>query len=71
MLGSMTYAYLNLSGNAIARQGELSIMTDLDRGIMKFGGADSWVAVTISAVLILGAIAALIVWALQSAYAIG
>ena len=71
MLGSMTYAYLNLSGNAIARQGELSIMTDLDRGIMKFGGADSWVAVTISAVLILGAIAALIMWALQSAYAIG
>jgi hypothetical protein len=46
-------------------------MTDLDRGIMKFGGADSWAAVALSAVLILGAIAALIVWALQSAYAIG
>lgn len=46
------------------------IMSDLDRGIMQFKGADSWPAVTLSAILILGAIAALILWALQSAYAI-
>lgn len=45
-------------------------MTDLDRGIMKFKGADSLPAVSISAVLILGAIALLILWALQSAYAL-
>jgi hypothetical protein len=43
-------------------------MTDLDRGIMKFKGADSLPAIVISGVLILGAIAFLIVWALQSAY---
>jgi hypothetical protein len=46
-------------------------MTDLDRGIMKFRGADSWMAITISSVLILGSIAFLILWALQSAYALG
>ncbi len=45
-------------------------MSDLNRGIMKFKGADTPKAVTISTVLILGAIAALIVWALQTAYAI-
>lgn len=44
-------------------------MTDMNRGIMKFKGADSAPAVTISALLILGSIAFLIVWALQSAYA--
>ena len=43
-------------------------MSDLNRGIMKFKGADTPKAVTISTVLILGAIAALIVWALKSAY---
>jgi hypothetical protein len=46
-------------------------MTDLNRGIMKFRGADSSGAVTLSAVVILGGIAFLILWALQSAYAIG
>lgn len=46
-------------------------MTDLNRGIMKFRGADSGGAVTLSAVLILGGIIFLVVWALQSAYAIG
>jgi len=46
-------------------------MTEMNRGIMKFKGADSTSAVTVSAVLILGAIAFLIVWALQSAYAFG
>jgi hypothetical protein len=45
-------------------------MSDLNRGIMKFKGADTPKAVTISTVLILGAIAALVVWALQTAYAI-
>ncbi|UBF26957.1 hypothetical protein K9N68_02940 [Kovacikia minuta CCNUW1] len=46
-------------------------MTDLNRGIMKFDGADSPIAVTVSAVLVLGSIAILILWALSSAYAIG
>ena len=45
-------------------------MSDLNRGIMKFKGADSPKAVTISTVLILGAIAAMIIWALQVAYAV-
>lgn len=45
-------------------------MTDLNRGIMKFKGADSLLAVILSAATILGAIAFLIVWALQSAYVV-
>ncbi len=45
-------------------------MSDLNRGIMKFEGADSPKAVTISTVLVLGSIAALIFWALQVAYAV-
>lgn len=44
-------------------------MTDQNRGIMKFEGADNPLAIFISSVVILGSIAALIVWALQSAYA--
>jgi hypothetical protein len=44
-------------------------MSDLDRGIMKFKGADSPKAVVISTTLILGSIAVLILWALQVAYA--
>ncbi|MBV8882650.1 MAG: hypothetical protein JO235_01430 [Chroococcidiopsidaceae cyanobacterium CP_BM_RX_35] len=43
-------------------------MSDLDRGIMKFKGADSPKAVAISTFLILGSIGALIFWALQAAY---
>jgi hypothetical protein len=46
-------------------------MSDLDRGIMKFKGADSPIAITLSSVLILGSIAVLIWWALQSAYTVG
>ena len=46
-------------------------MSDLNRGIMKFKGADSPLAVTISSVLILGSIAILIVWAMKTAYAVG
>jgi len=46
-------------------------MSDLNRGIMKFDGADSPVAIGVSAVLVLGSIAILIIWALSSAYSIG
>lgn len=45
-------------------------MSDLNRGIMKFEGADSPKVVTISTVLLLGSIAALIVWALKVAYVV-
>lgn len=44
-------------------------MSDLNRGIMKFKGADTPKAVTISTILILGSIGVLIFWALQVAYA--
>jgi|GEM_PF-859664 hypothetical protein len=44
------------------------IMSDLDRGIMKFKGADNPVIVLISSIVILGAIGFLIWWALQTAY---
>jgi hypothetical protein len=46
-------------------------MSDLNRGIMKFDGADTPVAVTTSAIVVLGAIAVLIVWAMKSAYIFG
>jgi hypothetical protein len=45
-------------------------MSDLDRGIMKFKGADSAKAVVISSVLVLGGIGFLLWWALQSAYVV-
>ncbi|HIK37872.1 MAG: hypothetical protein NZ901_02160 [Geminocystis sp.] len=45
-------------------------MSDLNRGIMKFDGADKPLVVAVSAVLILGSIAALIIWALNVAYTI-
>ncbi|MBD1904464.1 hypothetical protein NDI37_00535 [Funiculus sociatus GB2-A5] len=45
-------------------------MSDLNRGIMKFKGADSPTAIAISSVVVLGGIAFLIWWALQSAYAV-
>ena len=44
-------------------------MSDLNRGIMKFKGADTPKAVTISTILVLSSIGALIFWALQVAYA--
>lgn len=44
-------------------------MTPQNRGIMKFEGADSFPAVFVSGLIILGSIAALIIWALQTAYA--
>ena len=46
-------------------------MTDLNRGLMKFEGADTPKAVTISAILVLGTIIGLLVWAISSAYAVG
>ncbi|WP_180963284.1 hypothetical protein [Fischerella thermalis] len=45
-------------------------MSDLNRGIMKFDGADSPKVVTISTIVLLGVIAGLIIWALQAAYAV-
>jgi hypothetical protein len=45
-------------------------MSDLNRGIMKFNGADKPAVVAVSAVFIFGSIVALIIWALQSAYVI-
>ena len=45
-------------------------MSDLNRGIMKFEGADSPKLITISTVVLLGSIAGLILWALNFAYAI-
>ena len=43
-------------------------MSDLNRGIMKFKGADTPIAIAISAVLVLGSIGFLVWSALQSAY---
>lgn len=45
-------------------------MSDLDRGIMKFKGADRPIVVTVSAVLVLGSIGVLIWWALHTAYTV-
>jgi hypothetical protein len=45
-------------------------MSDLNRGIMKFKGADKPSVVAVSAILILASITGLIIWALQSAYTI-
>jgi hypothetical protein len=43
-------------------------MSDLNRGIMKFDGADKPVLVAISAIVIFTSITVLIIWALRSAY---
>lgn len=45
-------------------------MSDLDRGIMKFSGADNPVVVAVSSIVVLGAIVALVIWALQVAYVV-
>ena len=47
-----------------------SDMSDLDRGIMKFKGADSPTAIAISAALVLGGIGVLLWWALHAAYTV-
>jgi hypothetical protein len=46
-------------------------MSDLNRGIMKFEGADSPKLITISTVVLLGSIVGLIIWSLTAAYALG
>ncbi|WP_413160813.1 hypothetical protein ACL6C3_20080 [Capilliphycus salinus ALCB114379] len=43
-------------------------MSDLNRGIMKFKGADSPVVVLVSSIIVLGGVGFLIAWALQTAY---
>ncbi|WP_158505979.1 hypothetical protein [Picosynechococcus sp. NKBG15041c] len=43
-------------------------MSDLNRGIMKFDGADKPIVVAVSAILVLGAIAGLVIWGLSTAY---
>ena len=43
-------------------------MSDLNRGIMKFDGADKPIVVAISAFVIFSGILVLIIWALRSAY---
>jgi hypothetical protein len=45
-------------------------MSDLNRGIMKFEGADKPIVVAISAILILGSIAGLVIWAMRVAYVV-
>jgi hypothetical protein len=45
-------------------------MSDLNRGIMKFKGADSPTAIAVSAVVVLGGIGFLLWWALQTAYSL-
>lgn len=45
-------------------------MSDLNRGIMKFEGADKPFIVAVSAILVLSSIVALIVWALRVAYVV-
>lgn len=45
-------------------------MSDLNRGIMKFKGADKPVIVAVSSLIVFGSIAILILWALKFAYAI-
>ena len=45
-------------------------MSDLDRGIMKFKGADTPIAIGISATIVIGGIVLLVVWAMQNAYVV-
>jgi hypothetical protein len=45
-------------------------MSDLNRGIMKFEGADKPIVVAVSTILVFGSIIVLIWWALNSAYTI-
>lgn len=49
---------------------ELRAMSDLNRGIMKFEGADKPVVVAVSSVIVIGSIIALILWAMKAAYVI-
>jgi hypothetical protein len=47
---------------------ELRAMSDLNRGIMKFEGADKPVVVAVSSIIVIGSIIALILWAMKAAY---
>ncbi|GBE97841.1 hypothetical protein NIES298_20890 [Microcystis aeruginosa NIES-298] len=47
---------------------ELKAMSDLNRGIMKFEGADKPAVVAISSIIVIGSIIALILWAMKVAY---
>ena len=68
----LLWSYLRVADvSSISIRGRIRAMSDLNRGIMKFDGADSPKAIVISAVLVLGSIGVLILWALQSAYALG
>lgn len=53
----------------IATRELLANMSDLNRGTMKFENADRPLTVAVSAVIILGSIGALVLWALRVAYA--
>ena len=46
-------------------------MSELNRGIMKFKGADTPSAIAISAIIILGGIVFLLLWGLSTAYTVG
>ena len=76
MLGLFGKLCVNLDNvshffNSIYELSGVNAMSDLNRGIMKFEGADKPIVVATSAIVILGAIAFLIVWALRVAYAVG
>ena len=45
-------------------------MSDLNRGIMKFDGADKPIIITVSSFIILGSIIGLIIWAIKVAYVV-
>lgn len=45
-------------------------MVDFNRGIMKFKGADSPLAIILSTVVVMGVVGSLIWWALNYAYAL-
>ena len=45
-------------------------MADFNRGIMKFDGADSPIAIVISTSIVIGTVIALVWWALHYAYSL-
>jgi hypothetical protein len=48
--------------------GVLLIMSDMKSGMTKLDGGDSPAGITLSAVVILGAVGVLVFWAVRSAY---
>jgi hypothetical protein len=61
---------LNQSIRESYRYRIMSNTSDLNRGIMKFDGADKPAMVAVSAILVFSAIVFLIVWSIGAAYAI-